>query len=486
MNSKIRILHLEDNALDSQLILENLKNYGLNCELVRAETRKAFLSALSKDKIDIILSDYSLPQFDGFSALALVQESHSQIPLIFVTESLGEEKAVESLQKGAADYISKSRLFKLGPAIQRILKEKKHSEEHLRAKQTLEDQERTLTSIFKATPVGIGIAVDRIIRQANSRLCQMIGYPPEELVGKSTRLFYASDEEFERVRKEKIAQIEQKGIGTVETQWRHKNGKLLEILCSSAAIEPGNISAGLTFTALDITERKESEQELLEYQQQLRNLALRMAEIEEQERKKIARTLHDLVGQKLASLSLHLSIISQLFPEGTPGNITSRMEESQQWVEEITQHTREIITELRPTVLDDFGLPAALHWYGEQFSERTGIRTYVQEKEFKAVISPDLETVIFRITQEAMTNIAKHSQADQVEITLEGVNGKIRLSIRDNGRGFSFKGFQTGTEKGGWGLTFMKERAATLGGDLQILSSPGKGTQVILSLPING
>jgi PAS domain S-box-containing protein len=135
-------------------------------------------------------------------------------------------------------------------------------DERKQAEQALKQSESTLKSIFKAAPTGIGMVVNRVLTQANDRLCEMTGYTREELIGKSARLLYPSDADYEYVGREKYAQITAKGTGTVETRWRHKNGTILDVLLSSTPLNIDNWSAGVTFTALDITERKKTEKAL--------------------------------------------------------------------------------------------------------------------------------------------------------------------------------------------------------------------------------
>lgn len=236
----------------------------------------------------------------------------------------------------------------------------------------------------------------------------------------------------------------------------------------------------------DNAQRRRVEEALLEYQKQLQAMVFQISELEERERKKIASILHDRVGQKLAALSLNLNIFSQLLSKDTQKIISSRMEESQKLVEAISRHTREIISELRPSVLDDFGLVATLHWHGNQFSDRTGISIRIMTGEGFPRFSADLEMNIFRIVQEALTNISKHARADQVDIAMDTKEGRLLLSITDNGCGFAFEGFRPGNGKRGWGLTFMNERVLALDGDLLIQSEPGKGTRITLNLPVPG
>jgi PAS domain S-box-containing protein len=140
------------------------------------------------------------------------------------------------------------------------------------AEEALQASGATLRSIFKAAPTGIGLADDRVIRQANERLGEMLGYSQDELVGRNARLIYPTDEEFEHVGKEKYAQIREKGTGTIETQWQRKDGEVFDVLLSSAPFDPEDLSKGVTFTALDITYRKQAELALRESEEECRGL----------------------------------------------------------------------------------------------------------------------------------------------------------------------------------------------------------------------
>ena len=136
--------------------------------------------------------------------------------------------------------------------------------ERKRTEEALRESEATLRSIFRAAPTGIGLVCDRVIKQVNERLCEMLGYSPKELLEKSARILYPTDEDFEHVGKEKYSQINRKGTGHVETRWQCKDGKVIDVLLSSTPIDPNDLSIGVTFTALDITERKKAEEALQE------------------------------------------------------------------------------------------------------------------------------------------------------------------------------------------------------------------------------
>ena len=145
--------------------------------------------------------------------------------------------------------------------------------EHKRAEDALRESEATLKSIFRVAPIGIGLVSDRVLRQVNDRLCGIIGYSREELVGESARILYPSQEEFEWVGRVKYAQISQRGTGTVETHWQKKDGEVINVLLSSTPLDPIDLTAGVTFTALDISERKRAAEALNESQERFRELA---------------------------------------------------------------------------------------------------------------------------------------------------------------------------------------------------------------------
>ncbi len=155
---------------------------------------------------------------------------------------------------------------------QKVKKLEKEMASFKQIEASLIEREATLRSIFLAAPTGIGMVCDRVIQQANERLCNMTGYAREELLGKSARILYGNDEDFEYVGREKYEQIREKNTGTVETRWQRKDGTMIDVLLSSTPIDPDDLSLGVTFTALDITSRKQAEKDLRESEEQYRSL----------------------------------------------------------------------------------------------------------------------------------------------------------------------------------------------------------------------
>lgn len=218
--------------------------------------------------------------------------------------------------------------------------------------------------------------------------------------------------------------------------------------------------------------------------EELRALAARLAEAEEMERRRLARDLHDDVGQNLTALHFDLNTLRAQLPPDLPSTMYDLIDDAQGVVTVVAGRLRQMMAELRPDVLDDYGLVAALHWYGEQFEERTGISTYVLGDEPTPRLDATTEIALFRIAQEALTNVAKHARTEQVTMTVHVGDDVVRLGVSDEGVGFVPTAVsQSGQRRRGWGLINMRERAEASGGHLRIISAPGEGTQIIVEVP---
>ncbi|MGD8626565.1 MAG: MEDS domain-containing protein [Anaerolineae bacterium] len=221
-----------------------------------------------------------------------------------------------------------------------------------------------------------------------------------------------------------------------------------------------------------------------EQREQLRTLASRLAEVEEAERRRLARELHDQVGQNMTALGINLNIIASQLPEDVGSLAGPRLEDTLALIEQTTERIRGIMGELRPPVLDDYGLIAALRWYAEQFTRRTGIPVDLHDRGGGIRLPARVENSLFRIAQEALTNVAKHADAHQVVVSLDVGGDSVRLEIADDGVGFH-PGRATGAKgRQGWGLLSMAERAESLAGQCRIQSSPGQGAQVVVEAPL--
>lgn len=247
-------------------------------------------------------------------------------------------------------------------------------------------------------------------------------------------------------------------------------------------ITPVPLRDETTFTAYlrDITQEKWAEQELRRYADELRALSRRLVTVQEAARRGLANELHDLVGQKLTALNINLNILkSESMPSARIG---PRLQDSLKLVEETIESIRGVMTELRPPVLDDYGLGPALRWYAKQFADHTGVATAVSEHGLGRRLPLTTEDLLFRIAQEALANIAKYAGAGKATISFDTAPPVTRLTIADDGCGFDPTARTLPSSDHGWGLMIMRERAAAVGAELAIESAVGHGTRIIVTL----
>ncbi len=355
MKREIHILMLEDDDADAALQQHTLRKGSILFSVARVQTETDYIRELDENPPDLILSDYSMPSFDGYAALNIAKKKRPETPFIFVTGTMGEEVAIETLKNGATDYVLKTRLTRLVPAVHRALREA---------------QERA--------------------------------------------------------------------------------------------------------------DRRRAEVELRESHKQLRALSTYLQHVREEERSRIAREVHDELGQALTSCKLDASWLAHHLPKNQK-DLSEKAEKLSSGIDSTIQTVRRISTELRPSILDYLGLAAALEWQAQEFQSRTGIRCRVSARLREPSLDPDLTTTFFRIFQETLTNVIRHAKATQVDVRLKEDTARIILDVRDNGRGISREEI---ADPRSMGLLGMRERAALLGGDFKIQPMRGgKGTSAYVAIP---
>jgi two-component system, NarL family, sensor histidine kinase NreB len=302
-----------------------------------------------------------------------------------------------------------------------------------------------------------------IIKYINEQFCQVSGYSREELIGQDHRVVN-SDYHSKDFFKEMWRTIGTGQVWKGEIRNRAKNG---EIYWVDTTIVPFLKENGKPYQYLsiryEVTERKRVEEEL-------QKMMTRIIDVQEDERKRLSRNLHDGIGQNLYS---HLITIHRLKAEIEHPLLDQMLDEAQELIEEV----RDISWELRPSVLDDLGLIPAIRTFLNRYSEH-----YKIDILFDCVLSGRLaygiETTIYRIIQESLTNIRKYAEVEEAAVTIREIDDVIRVMIEDLG-----KGFKPSDHSRGVGLFSMEERARSVGGSLQIISEPDKGTKVILEVP---
>ena len=239
--------------------------------------------------------------------------------------------------------------------------------------------------------------------------------------------------------------------------------------------------AEVTAVLRDVTQRRRAESELQESNRQLRALSTSLQEVREQERSRIAAELHDELGQQLTGLKLELSWLAARVKDGRGARV-EEVDAMRHQLDATIASVRRIATDLRPRVLDDLGFCDAVAWQASEFARRSGIAVELDLAGFECVGEDAVATALFRIVQESLTNIARHSRAThvKVQVQLRPTDDAVVLRVRDDGLGFD------ATERTGQGigLVIMRERATALGGDLRVHSKPGAGTTIEVTLPL--
>lgn len=265
---------------------------------------------------------------------------------------------------------------------------------------------------------------------------------------------------------------------TYEAKIVCKDGSRKSVEVSSRMIYRDGEPVGVQGTVRDMTERKMAQRALQHYSR-------RLVHAQEAERENIARELHDEIGQALTAITINLQWMQRSGAVNDVGR--PRICESIEVIDDALRRVRELSLELRPSMLDDLGLSAALSWYTSRYSERTGITAVVSGDLPGTInIGRPIETACFRIVQEALTNAARYSRANRIDVNIEKQNGTLKMTIADDGVGFVVEDHLSAGLATALGLRGMKERALAVGGKLAIRSEVGKGTQIVLTVPTVG
>ena len=241
------------------------------------------------------------------------------------------------------------------------------------------------------------------------------------------------------------------------------------------------VLAGLALHAAIAIQNAKLFRRLQSGSERLTSLSRRLLEVQETERRHLARELHDEIGQALTAIKLNLQVLQRSSPAG----LSSCIEESMVIVDGVLERARDLSLSLRPSILDDLGLVAALRWYVRRETERARLEAELDLEPFESGLAPEIETTCFRIVQEAVTNAIRHAKAGRLSVRLSCQDGALEVMIRDDGLGFDVDQARHRAALGGsLGLVFLQERATLVGGRIEILSAAGDGTLIRARLPV--
>jgi PAS domain S-box-containing protein len=350
-------------------------------------------------------------------------------------------------------------------------------EEQRQAAAELRVSERKYRTLFENANDAIWVHdVEGRFTSANKACEKLTGYLVEELLGKNvSELLSEESLSLARMVARKLLNGEPVEHG-YEQRIIRKDGSEAIIAISTSLVTSQGQPTGFQNIARDVTEERE-------LQDNLRSHLREILRAQEEERRRIARELHDDTAQSLLLMMRYLDKVALASQHKLPQPVEETLNQLYQLAKDTYDSMRRYAQDLRPRILDDFGLIAALEWMTEDLNRGWGIDAHVEVVGGKRTLSPETQLVLFRIAQESLSNIKKHAEASKAVIKLE-LDDRIRMSVIDDGKGFILpRRLSALANSGKLGLAGMEERAHLLGGTLNIQSEPGKGTAVIVDLP---
>ena len=450
----------------------------------------------------LVLADVMMPRLDGFGLLRGIRDDPTlcSTPVILLSARAGEESRLEGLQADADDYLVKpftgrellarvsthvnmARLRRVTAEREERLRneaelerQKLHASQELLAETSrlyreLQEREARIRRLVDSNIIGIVIwHTDGRVIDTNDEFLRMIGFDREDLLSGRVRWTDLTPAEWRDREGRALAELEDGGrVQAHEREFLRKDGTRVPALTGGAIFE-GSEHEGVAFV-LDLTERKHQERKI-------RALNDRLMTVQEQERIRLARELHDGVMQEMLAVTMMLGSAKRAAPDGSGAK--AKIDAVQERLIRMGTDLRRVSHDLYPAVLDEEGLPKAVETYCEQFSTASGIPIACEADESARVVSRNAALAVFRIVQEALGNAAKHAQANRISVRVTCTGENVSLVVSDDGVGFDRGRLDAGR---GLGLVTMRDRATQLDGHLECESAPGAGTAIRVVIP---
>ena len=472
---KVKILLVDDNQ-DNLVSLEAALD-SLNEDLVLARSGTEALRFLLENDFAAILLDVKMPDMDGFETAELIRsrKRSQHTPILFLTAYRNEEHLFRGYDLGAVDFLFKPIVPEILRSKVAVFVELSRSAQIQKAQANiLARAELKFRSLLEAAPDAMLITTEAgQIVLANSRADDLFGYTRQELLGSDIRVLVPEWSLSARGK-----------VGELNAVCKNGTAFPSEITCSPLQTEEGVL---VTSAVRDVSERKRAEQRISEQSHQLqqanhdlRHLSSRIVAIRDEERRKLGRELHDSQGQYLAAIKMNLELIETTESALSPIQ-KAALTEAISLLERSMKEIRVISHLLHPPLLDEIGLQAVVPWYISSFSERSGIQVDLEMPEAVTKLPDLVELAVFRVLQECLTNVHRHSGSKMAKVKLQPNGSLITLEVSDEGSGLASDGDPA--HFAGVGITGMRERVRELGGEFDIQFSP-QGTHVKASFPV--
>lgn len=495
MPVSFNVAAVDERKLTRVLIVDDDSVYRMMCrraltrgadsgfEVLEAETGEEGLRMLRSAQPDCVLLDYHLPDMTGVEFLISLEEHEARIPVMLLTGGDSTAVAVEAIKRGAWDYLGKDvdlqYLDLLPNAIRRMLRERELAE----GKHQAEANFRTLVEQIQAITYIVAAGEANKLLYISPQI-QALGYSSEEWKQDPELLFRMMHPDDRAAATAAIRQSRIEGT-SLRQEYRliAQDGSALWFREEAKPVTDG--SGKVLFIQgilVDVTQSKHAEEALRQSQTELRRLAAHQERLKEDERKRIAQEIHDELGGLLTSIKAFV-LVSNDRAVRTGAQPDPLLLDAASLAETGLKAVRRVITELRPSVLDQLGIWAALEWYAGQVEERSGVLCdwSIDEKAIAIELDQERSTMVFRVVQEALTNVVRHADASSVTVDVAASGKLVTVTVRDDGKGIDTERL---LNRESWGILGMYERTRHFGGDLRISGTPGQGTSVVLQLPL--
>jgi len=499
-SARRRVLLVDDDPKDIALFLGHLATNAPHVAIEVVANAGQALDRLQADPgFALVICDYQLPGRTGLELMAETQHRGWRLPFIIVSSSGNEDLVVAALKSGASDCLLKHErhyvelALRIDLAIDRheltLANERAAAElaNRQRMLAALRESEQQLNLALDAGGIGLwSLDIPTLAIHYSTRWKAQLGYSDHEIR-------HEISEWKERCHPDDLVRVQDvterflknaPGEDSVEYRLRHKDGQWRWFLMrADLEVDSAGRPVRLFGSQIDITGLKQQQAELTRASTRLRQLSRRLLEVQETERRHLARELHDEIGQMLTATKIHLQSAAR---EPSPARAAAPLQESIRLLDRLLAQVRSLSLDLRPPLLDDLGLVPALHWLIQQHQARASTpHVHIDSKTLPGRFDPTLETACFRIAQEAFTNALRHARAQHISLAVSVADGRLRLTVTDDGVGFEADIARIRAERGAsLGLLGMHERTSLAGGTLTIRSTPGQGTVIEADFPL--
>ena len=503
MDRALRLLHLEDDVRDAELVRDMLDASGIACDITHVQTREEFVASLEKGGLDVILADYSLPSFDGMSALRIAAQRSPDVPFIFVSGTLGEELAIEALKLGATDYVLKERLSRVVSAVRGALREARHRAERKRAEEELRASEaRFRTFVDHASDAFILHDEEGTVLDVNRQSCESLGYSRDDLIGMTAADF---DPDVSPAMRQRLRERLRAGeTVSFETRHRRKDGTVFPVEVRVRAFRDGGHLFYISLSR-DITERRRAEAERVKLEERVRR-----AEKMEAIGRFASGIAHDF-NTVLGGILAYGEMLFDEAAEGGPAkryaqNVLTAATRGRDLVDQILGYTRSQSSKRRPT---DVGRAVAetLELVRSSVPESMALHRSISDGPLLVMgDATQLHQIVMNLCSNAV-HAMKPGGALRVAVVpldvgadralLQGTlraGDYVRISVEDSGCGMDdatlariFEPFFTTKEVGrgtGLGLALVYAIVSDYGGAIDVKTAPGEGSTFSIYLPM--